>query len=104
MRIAIPANEKNIDSLVNACFSRCAYFCFYNTKNRKIDFRVNTINDGGDGLGPLVTEFLANNGIKKIVAPGVGPKAKEILESLDIEVEIVSKGLMIRQIIEMLNN
>ena len=34
--IAIPASEKSINALVDQNFSRCSFFCFYNTKTDSI--------------------------------------------------------------------
>ncbi len=104
MIVAIPASEKSIDALIDKRFGRCPFFCFYNTKTKKTEFKENSLKNGAGGVGPQVAEFLANSGINKVYAAEFGPKAKDVLDNLNIETQIVKNGQMIREIIETTNN
>lgn len=104
MIIAIPASNKNIDSLVDERFGRCPYFCFFNLENQQIEFKENTLKNGSGGVGPQVAEFLANNGVKKVYAIEFGPKAKDVLEKLNIEAQVIKSKQTVNEIIKMFNH
>jgi len=104
MIVAIPASDKNIDSLIDERFARCDYFCMYNTETQQIDFKENNLKVDSSGVGPQVVEFLANNSVNSVYAMEFGPKAKEMLDKLGIETQIVNNKKAISEIIELLNN
>jgi len=104
MKVAIPASNKNIESLMDDRFGRCPFFCFYNIENKSAEFKENTLNNASEGVGPQVAEFLAKNEINEVYAAEVGPKAKTILDKLNIKTTILATRLPIKQIINMLNN
>ncbi len=104
MIVAIPASENSIDAIIDERFGRCPFFCFYNLETKQIDFKENSLKNGAGGVGPQVSEFLANNGINKIYAVEFGPKAKDMLNKLKIETQIIKSGQTVRKIIEMFNN
>ncbi len=104
MKIAIPASSDKSDSLVDDRFGRCPFFCFYNLETRQIEFKENSLKNGSGGVGPQVVEFLAENGINKVYAVEFGPKAKDVLDKLKIETQIIKNGQTIHQVIEMLNH
>ena len=104
MRIALPASDKKIDSFVDDRFGRCPYFCFYNVEARHIEFIENTLKNGSGGVGPQVAEFLANNSVNKIYAMEFGPKAKDILDKLKIETQIIKNKQTVYELIKMFNN
>lgn len=98
--IAIPASENNINALIDERFGRCPFFCFYNEDTGKSEFRVNLIRNNAGGVGPKVAEFLAISGVNKVYAAELGPKAKDLLDKLKIETQLVDKGQKINKIIE----
>lgn len=102
MKIAIPASEKNINSLIDERFGRCLYFCIYNRKSGETRFMVNEISNAAGGVGPKVAGLLAEEGIAEVVALEVGPKAKKILDKLKIKITVVDKILPLGQIINKL--
>jgi predicted Fe-Mo cluster-binding NifX family protein len=103
MRVAIPASDRTIDSLVDERFGRCSFFCFYNTETKQVDFQENSLKDGSGGVGLQAAEFLANNGVSKIYVLELGPEAKNVLDKLKIETRIIKNGQTVREIIELLN-
>ena len=104
MKVAIPASDEKIDALMDERFGRCPFFCFYNTKTKGVEFKENDLKNATEGVGPQVAEFLAKNGIHEVYAAEVGPKAKTILDKLNIKTTIVASRISIKQIINMLNN
>ena len=104
MTIAIPASNKNIDSSVDDRFGRCPFFCLYNQKTRQIEFKENSLRNGSGGVGPQVVEFLANNDVNQVYAMEFGPKAKEMLDKLKIETQVVEIKQTVSEIIELFNH
>ena len=104
MMIAIPVSENSINAIIYERFGRCPFFCFYNTETGKIEFKENHLQNDAGGVGPQVSEFLANEGIKKVYAVEFGPKAKDVLNKLKVETHIIKSGQTIREIIEMFKN
>lgn len=103
MKIAVPLSEKSTEALVDERFARCPFFCIYDTKSKKSELLENSLRNGSGGVGLQVSELLANLGIKKVYAVEFGPKAKDMLNKLNIETETVSKGLNLKGVIELLN-
>jgi predicted Fe-Mo cluster-binding NifX family protein len=103
MIIAIPASEQHVDALVDERFGRCPFFCFYNTLNNQTLFKENNLRNESGGIGPQVSEFLANNNISKVVAVEIGPKAKDVLNKMKIETLLINSGQLVREVIKMLN-
>jgi predicted Fe-Mo cluster-binding NifX family protein len=104
MKIAIPASTDKADALIDNRFGRCPFFCFYNQETEQIDFVENNLRNGAGGVGPQVSEFLANNGVNKVCAVEIGPKAKDVLDKLKIEALIIQNGQTVREVIAMLNH
>ena len=103
MIIAIPSSSDKIEALIDERFGRCPFFCFYNTQTKNSEFKENIIKNAAEGVGPQVVEFLANNGISEVYACEFGPKAKNMLEKLNIRMRIVEGKKTIQQVITMLN-
>jgi len=103
MIIAIPASANKIEALIDERFGRCPYFCFFNTDTDQIDFEENSLRNGAGGVGPQVSEFLANKGIKKVLAVDFGPKANDMLNKLNIQTQTIENGLTVQQVIEKYN-
>jgi len=104
MKIAIPASIDKAEALVDDRFGRCSFFCFYSQEMKQIEFKENSLKNGAGGVGPQVSEFLANNGVNKVYAVEFGPKAKDVLDKLKIETQVIKKGQTVREVIEMLNH
>jgi len=103
MMIAIPASENNENAMVDERFGRCLFFCFYNTNTKRIEFKENQLRNASEGVGPQVAEFLANNGINEVYSCEFGPKAKNMLEKLQIRMRLIDGKKTVKELIAMLN-
>lgn len=92
-----------IQAPIDERFGRCPFFCFYNTESKVYEFRKNQYANDGEGVGAQVVEFLSNKNVKEIYAVEVGPKAKILLDKLNINTRIIKSGQTIKQLIDMLN-
>lgn len=101
MKIAITAESNQVDSKIDARFGRCAYFAIYNTETKETEFLVNPAKEASGGAGPEAVQFIAKQGVKKIIAGEFGTKINSLLQSLSIEM-ITEKVKTIQQIISTL--
>jgi len=102
--VAIPASEKSIDALMDQNFSRCSFFCFYNSKTDSIAFAENKYKSASGGASNLVVWFLADNKVNEICTVQIGQNAKMNLERFKIRINIVPSGKTINQIINSIKN
>ena len=87
--VAIPSSEKSMDALIDQSFSRCPFFCLYNTKTGNITFAENKHASASGGASHLAIGFLAENGVSEIYAVQVGRNAKMDLDRYKIHIMIV---------------
>lgn len=86
MRIAIPVNEKDIHSVVCLSFGRAPYFLVYDTETKKTIFLENIATEIKVGAGIKAAQFLIDNNIKVIIAPGYGENSAKVLLRAGIKV------------------
>ncbi len=103
MIIAIPATKNKLNALVDERFGRCPFFCLHNTETGLTEFIGNRFRNETGGSGPCVSESLAERGVNKIFAAEFGPKAKDLLDKLGVECHLIKEGLIIREILEIIN-
>ncbi|MCF7862283.1 hypothetical protein K9M79_08665 [Candidatus Woesearchaeota archaeon] len=85
MRIAISAESKDMDSLIDQRFGRCNYFLIIEDK-RMIDAVENEGASQGHGAGTRAAQQLGELDVKKVITGDVGPKAADVLNHLNIDV------------------
>ena len=98
MKIAITAENNQMDSKIDARFGRCTYFAIYNTETKETEFLVNPAKEASGGAGPEAVQFVAKTGAQKIFAGDFGNKIQSLLSSLNIEM-INEKDKTIQEII-----
>jgi len=104
MIIAIPASADKTDALIDERFGRCPFFCFYNNQTASHTFKKNDLKDAPGGVGLQVAEFLANNGVSRVFAVEIGPKAEGVLKQMKIKINPVDAGQTVANVINMLNH
>ncbi len=102
MKIAITSRSNNIDSLVDPRFGRCAYFAFYDTESKALEFVENTGKNAEEGAGPAAAAFAANRGVSKIISGEFGFKIKEMLKELNIQMIIMKEDKTIGEVVGLL--
>lgn len=98
--LAIPVIEKNINSLIDDRFGRAEYFLVLDLSTDKINFYENVFKDNNSGAGQKVVNFLNEKGVKYIISPELGPKAKIALKEFDIIVYKKGDIINIKEAIE----
>ncbi len=93
MKIAISASGKNFDDSVAEMFGRCPYFILAEIESGEIgktEILKNGSADQASGAGMAAARFLAENGVKVVIAKNVGPRAMDVLKQFGIKVRSAS--------------
>ncbi|GAB6189269.1 NifB/NifX family molybdenum-iron cluster-binding protein [Marinitoga arctica] len=94
MKLAIPSQGKTLDSLSNDRFARAELFVIYDlTKGEIAEIIENTANDA-HGMGPKVSQMLAEKGVNVLILESVGKNAFEVLKAAGIEVYLTKKDTL----------
>lgn len=84
MKIAIPAENKSMTSNVYESYGRAPYFLIYNTVTKESEFLDNSavLKQGASGI--RVSQVIADNGVKVLIAPRCGENANNILRRAEV--------------------
>lgn len=85
MKIAIPVDEKKIESKVCVSFGRAPYFLIYDMDTRESEFIENTAAISTGGAGIKAAQIIVDNEANAILTPRCGEKAADVLKSADIK-------------------
>ena len=103
MRIAVPTigNRKLSNKIANT-FSRAPHFTIITIQNNKIK-SVEIITNPGEiperGAGPLAARALKDNNVDILLTEDMGPGARNILETLGIQINLVEKGKKVKEVL-----
>ncbi len=86
MIIALPADQKRQDAMVNGQFGRARYFCIYDTDDQSYQFIDNPAISAPGGAGVRSASELANLGVRSVVAYHVGDNALRVLQRNGISI------------------
>jgi predicted Fe-Mo cluster-binding NifX family protein len=85
MKIAIPVDNKGLDSNVSASFGRSSYFLIYDTESKESEFIENTAVHSSGGAGIKAAQTIVDSGAKAVLTPRCGQNAAEVLKAAGIE-------------------
>ncbi|OQB51204.1 MAG: Dinitrogenase iron-molybdenum cofactor [Firmicutes bacterium ADurb.Bin146] len=92
MKIAIPAEEKNLDSQVCVSFGRAPYYLYYNIENNKAEFMENTAANTPGGAGIQAAQSVIDNKADVLLTPRCGENAAKIIHSSGIRIYKTVQG------------
>lgn len=105
MKLAITSTGNNLESKFDLRFGRTAWFCIYDNESKNIKFIENVHKDSLGGAGTKTSETIAELGVKRVISGDFGPKAKELLEKLKIQMVILEEdNITVESIINKLEN
>lgn len=84
MKIAIPVNEKSMDSEVCPSFGRAPYFLFYNSVTEEDYYLDNAAVASQGGAGIRAAQVIADHGVKSLLTPRCGENAAEVLNKAEV--------------------
>ena len=85
MRIAIPVDEKNIDSEVCISFGRTPYFLIYDTENGNEEILDNSAIAESAGAGIKASQTIVDAEVEVLLTPRCGENAAEVLEAGEVK-------------------
>ena len=86
MKIAIPVNEKTLESSVCASFGRTPYFLIYDTETKESVFIDNSAAASTGGAGIKAAQTIVDNKANALLTPRCGQNAADVIKSADIEI------------------
>ena len=86
MKIAIPVDEKSLESNVCISFGRTPYFLIYDVDTKESVFLDNSAAASTGGAGIKAAQTIVDNKANVLLTPRCGENAAEVLKSADIEI------------------
>jgi len=84
MKIAVPVDEKRLESGVCPSFGRAPYFLFYDTDATESYFLDNGAVASRGGAGIRAAQVIADHGIRALLTPRCGENAQEVLNKAEV--------------------
>lgn len=85
MKIAISAEGKNKENLLDRRFGRCDYFLIYDTETGEFKAIGNNGVSSGGGAGIAAASQLIEENVSAIITGNLGPNAFELVEKAGIK-------------------
>ena len=86
MIIAIPVNEKNLESNICESFGRTPYFLIYDINTKKSQFIENDAATSSGGAGIKAAQIIVDHRVNALLAPRCGENAADVLKTGDIKI------------------
>jgi predicted Fe-Mo cluster-binding NifX family protein len=104
MRIAVPSTGKRkLSNKIADTFSRTPEFTIVTIEDDQIKSAEIVKNPGANperGAGPLAARTLKDNNVDVLLTVEMGPGARNILEALGIQIEIVDSDKSVGELVE----
>ena len=94
MKIAVSSSGKDLDSLIDPRFGRCAYFLLVETDDMSFEVFDNQSIASGGGAGIQSAQFISSKGAKAVITGNCGPNAVQTLAAAGIEVFLENTGIV----------
>jgi predicted Fe-Mo cluster-binding NifX family protein len=94
MKIAVSSQGKDLDSLIDPRFGRCAYFLFVETDTMSFEVFDNQSITSGGGAGIQSAQFISSKGANAVITGNCGPNAVKTLVAAGIEVFLGNTGIV----------
>lgn len=84
MIIALPVEEKSLESDICPSFGRAPYYLFYNTVTAESYFLDNRAVSSQGGAGIRAAQVIADHGVRALISPRCGQNAEEVLTKAEV--------------------
>lgn len=84
MKIAMPMNEKSLDTEVCPSFGRAPYFLFFNSVTNETYYLDNAAVASQGGAGVRAAQVIADHGVKALITPRCGENAEDVLAKAEV--------------------
>jgi predicted Fe-Mo cluster-binding NifX family protein len=85
MRIAIPVDDKSMETTVCQSFGRTPYFLIYDTESKASVFLDNSAAAGQGGAGIKAAQTIVDNKVSALLTPRCGENAAKVLQAASIK-------------------
>jgi predicted Fe-Mo cluster-binding NifX family protein len=85
MRIAIPVDDKTMETTVCMSFGRAPYFLIYDTKSKESNFVNNNAVASQGGAGIKAAQKVADSNVNALLTPRCGENAAEVIKAAHIK-------------------
>ena len=86
MKIAIPVDDKKMETGVCISFGRAPYFMFYDTETKNSSFLFNSAAEIQGGAGIKAAQSIVDNKADVLLTPRCGQNAAEVLQAANIKI------------------
>ncbi len=86
MKIAIPVDEKNIETNVCVSFGRTPYFLIFDTETEESIFFDNSAAASTGGAGIKAAQMIVDQKANALLTPRCGENAANVLKAADVDI------------------
>jgi predicted Fe-Mo cluster-binding NifX family protein len=94
MKTIITSTGNQLQSVFDQRFGRAIWFCLLDEETGKTRFIKNEYEEAAQGAGRKVVEKVMELGATKVISGDFGPKAKELLEQLNVQMVIINEDAL----------
>ncbi|NLM00845.1 MAG: dinitrogenase iron-molybdenum cofactor biosynthesis protein [Treponema sp.] len=92
MKIAIPVDEKKLDSNVCVSFGRSPYFLIYDIDTKESIFIENNASSSTGGAGVKAAQLIVDSNISVLLTPRLGENSANVLKTTEIKIYRTEPG------------
>ena len=85
MKIAIPVNNKSLESGICQSFGRAPYFLIYDLESKESDFLENSAAISQGGAGVKAAQLIVDSEASALLTPRCGDNAADILKIANVK-------------------
>ncbi len=104
MKLAMPVDEKNLESTVCISFGRTPYFLIYNTENGEHSFLDNSAANSQGGAGIKAAQAVVDQKVEVLITPRCGENAAEVFNAANVALYKSSGNSILENIASFKNN
>jgi predicted Fe-Mo cluster-binding NifX family protein len=86
MKIAVPVDDKSLETSVCVSFGRALYFLIYDTESKERIFVDNSAAASQGGAGIKAAQNIVDNSVSALITPRCGENAAEVIEAANIKI------------------
>ena len=86
MKIAIPVNDKSMESCVGNTFGRTSYFLIYDTETKESIFVDNSAAASQGGAGIKAAQTVVDSEVEALITPQCGENAAKVIQESNIKI------------------
>lgn len=85
MKVAVPVDDKNLETTVCVSFGRAPFFMIYDTDTKEHIFMDNSAADSPGGAGIKAAQAIVDRQVDALLTPRCGENAAEVIKAAGIK-------------------